>query len=67
MLDHRTEVDVDEECRFGPKRDRKCTDVAFCVLFVVFSLTTIGLTNKALRQADFSVIARPFDIDGNLV
>ena len=55
---------VDEDLYRGPKRDRSCTDILFCLAFVIFWGLTVFLTISQFTTGDFSRIARPYDSDG---
>lgn len=61
MLDKN--FDVEEELHRGPKRDRSCTDVLFCLGFVLFWGLCLFMTFSLLSTAEFSKIARPYDSD----
>lgn len=45
--------------------DRSCTDVLCCLVFVIFTITCIGITGMSVTQGDPTRIMTPFDSDGN--
>merc|ERR1712127_77414 len=45
--------------------DRSCTDVLCCLVFVIFTVSCIGITGMSVTQGDPSKIMTPFDSDGN--
>lgn len=50
----------------GMEYNRICTDVLFCVLFIVFVVGMIGISGYALAMGEPSKIMTPYDSDGNL-
>ena len=50
----------------GMEYNRICTDILFCVIFVVFCVGMIGVSGYALSTGEPSKILTPFDSDGNM-
>jgi hypothetical protein len=50
----------------GMVYDRQCTDILFCILFIVFCVGMIGVSGFALATGEPSKALTPFDSDGNL-
>jgi len=45
----------------GPTTDRKCTDVAFCLVFLLFWGATGFVTVTSRAKGDMTRVMRPFD------
>jgi hypothetical protein len=45
--------------------NRSCTDIFFCIFFIVFVVGMIGVSGYALAVGEPSKILTPFDSDGN--
>jgi len=59
------QVDVPDELREGPVRERSCTDIACLLLFAAFWGLCLFFLFRGIKTGDMSKIARPFDSDGN--
>ena len=64
MIEDEYKIQVDDDIRYGPKRDRHCTDVLFCIVFIVFSVVNLYVVVHSFKIGDMTKIARPYDYDG---
>lgn len=67
MVDYQNELQLSSDLRYGPKRDRSCTDIICCMIFIAFLAFSVFLVADSSFKGDMSKIARPFDADGSLV
>ena len=49
----------------GLKRDRECTDVLCCLVFLAFIVATVGLAAWGFKDGDPQKLLTPFDSYGN--
>lgn len=64
MLDKEPDLQLERELKFGPKKERKSTDIIFCLLFVGFWAASLFIIFDSSMKGDFTKIARPYDSDG---
>lgn len=65
MFGEQHSIEVEEELDSGPKRNRNCTDMLCCIIFILFWILTGYITITQIYTADYTRIARPYDSDGN--
>jgi hypothetical protein len=56
---------LDPKLENGPSRDRGCTDIICCILFILFIGGCIWVTSTAFSRGDPWKLAQPFDVDSN--
>ena len=49
----------------GPIKERSCTDIFCCILFIVFTGFCCFVTYFAISNGDPSILAKPYDPDYN--
>jgi hypothetical protein len=54
-----------DELNNGPVKDRGCTDVICCLLFVVFIVSMVGLSGWAMTKGNPMKLLTTFDQDSN--
>jgi solute carrier family 44 (choline transporter-like protein), member 2/4/5 len=58
-------VIVNDELRDGPIRTRRCTDLAFCIIFVMFLLSMVAIGTVGFIKGNPSLLLYPYDSSGN--
>jgi hypothetical protein len=66
MADSNEDLNLQEDLKDGPTRNRSCTDILCCLLFLVFWAVSIFIFTETFKNGDVTKIARPFDADGRL-
>lgn len=56
---------VNEDLRDGPVVARKCTDMAFCFVFLAFWIGVVGISIVAFYQGNPGLVLYPYDSSGN--
>jgi hypothetical protein len=59
------ELKVDERLEDGPIKDRGCTDVICCMLFIAFWGATLFFSFNYFKKGDLNKVMRPVDFNGN--
>ena len=54
-----------EELKDGPLKERSCTDVFCCIIFVAFWVVSVYVVADSFVRGDLSKIARPYDNAGD--
>jgi solute carrier family 44 (choline transporter-like protein), member 2/4/5 len=55
---------ISEELQNGPFNKRSCTDIIFCILFVVFIVAMVIIFLYAVANGQPQLLALPVDSDG---
>lgn len=66
MADTNEELNIQEDLKDGPTRNRSCTDILCCMIFLVFWGASFFVFSQTYKNGDVTKIARPFDADGRL-
>ena len=59
------ELKIDDRLEDGPIKDRGCTDIICCFLFIGFWVATIWFGLIFIKNGDLDKVMRPVDYDGN--
>ena len=60
------DFNVNQELQHGPLKDRKCTDVCCCLIFVIFLSTLLGMGIYGYSNGEVAKLLAPSDSMGNI-